>query len=231
MDRHRYILRWPVAFVALTGLHLSLAACAPKPLPPSDAVNSIRASRHNVAPPIVSIVLPRSARNPITNEATLNITNNTNCKLVFPFKGPSLRQFGVDSGRSQTVNVAGGRYEYAVDATSCGAGAQSLYGERASFSPGRTYALSISQQDIRKGGELIVKNNTHADLQMEIGDIKRTVGIGSATIPLPEGTHTATATLRCGRTTFTRAITFEMTQDMIFERTLSCITILQPAHI
>lgn len=229
MNRQYRILMWSITLAAVAGLQFPLTSCSPTSLAPGDAVDSIRASRHNAAPSFVLIGSPLPSRRAIGSPATLVINNHTNCKLGFSLKGPSPRQSWIESEHSETFKVPEGRYEYSADTRLCSGDVRPLYGEGAFFNSGRTYNLSIDQQDIMKGGEVIIENDTGAELQVEVGNIKRTIRVGQTTISLPEGTYTLTVTARCRNRTLRGRSNLEVAQDLVLQRKYSCITTIEPA--
>ncbi len=252
MDKHHHASTGPITFAAIAGLQLSLASCSPgQPSPPPPfipyeitpgdaavakrAVDNIRASRHSTAPAFAPRIIwsffTRTANYPATYPATLTIDNRTDCKLGFYFTGPSPRQFGIEPGQSAKINIAAGSYEFGIDTRLCAGDVRPLYGSDV-FSAGRAYTYLLSRQNPRKGGNFNVRNETGADLRIElrditvgvarieVGHVSRTVGIGPTTIPLPEGTYVGTVTARCG----SEAVRFEMKQGSRYEGRYWCVS-------
>jgi len=174
-----------------------------------------------VAPPFAPSTFLWFFSPTIDSAATLTINNETECKLGFYFKGPSPRQLGIASGQSQTLNVAEGRYEIAIDNRLCPGQVRPhpLYGEDV-FTAGHAYTLSLSQQDIGKAGKFAVKNDTGGTLTVEVDGTYHKVDQGSLTIDLPQGTYIATLMARCG----TKTLKLEVTQGSQHESRIWCVT-------
>lgn len=191
-------------------------------------LDSIRENRHNDAPrskpgnfsstyPDNEIDHGSTAGTPSTSPsrfphqigypATLTIMNGAVCKLGFYLKGPTSRKFGIDSGKSVSLDIAAGSYVFAVDTNLCDSkvGGKTykvppLLGND-DFEAGSSYTLALSQEDIApKTGNFVIENNTGAKLTISVGGVTHTVASGSSSIELPEGSYTAMVSAKCGET-------------------------------
>lgn len=206
MTQHCYVPMRPVTFAAVAGLQCLLVSCSPVILPPSDTVDRIRESQHNSAPTFVVVGSARAFHHTIGQPATVIVNNYTECRLIFSLKGVSPKQSVIEPGRSETFNIAEGRYEYSADTQLCPGDTRPLYGASTLVNPGRTYRLTISQQDIIRGGELVIGNDTNDNLKVEVGKIRRTIGVGTTNIPLPAGTYNVTIKAKCGGATLKKLL-------------------------
>jgi len=224
--------------IAIVSLQLCLTGCSSTQLSPpptfvpyevtpgdaskvKDVVDNIRARPHSVAPPFAPTTFLWFFSPAIGSAATLTINNQTECKLGFYLKGPSPRQFGIASEQSQTVNIAEGKYEFAVDTGLCPGQVRPhpLLGEDV-FTAGHAYTFSISQQDIEKVGKFVLKNDTGGTLTLEIDGTYYKVDQAPLTIDLPQGTYIATLMARCGPKT----LKLEVTQGWQYESRIWCVT-------
>jgi hypothetical protein len=158
--------------------------------------------------------------------ASLIVHNNAECRIEFSLKGPSPAQRGIDAARSEPISVSEGNYEYGVDTRHCSGDVRNLYSPGLLFVPGGRYDVSISQQDITRGGNLVIANTTNADLQVEVRNIRRTIGAGSReTIQLPAGPYSVVMKGRCGNTLLRGTMRVEMEKDLVVGRSISCTTV------
>jgi hypothetical protein len=225
-------------YFAVASLQLYLTGCSstqlsppptfvPYEVTPGDAskvkgvVDNIRARQHSVAPPFAPSNSLWFFSPATTSAATLTITNQTECKLGFYLKGPSPRQFGIASEQSQTVYIAEGKYQFAVDTGLCPGQVRPrpLYGEDI-FTAGHAYTFSLSQEDIGKVGKFVLKNDTGGTLTVEVDGTYYKVDRAPLTIDLPQGTYNATLITRCGPKT----LKVELTQGGQYESRVWCVS-------
>jgi len=130
--------------------------------------------------------------------ANLTITNETKCKLGFYLQGPTSREFGVEVGKSISLDVAAGSYQFGVDTHLCAGKVPPLFGKDA-YEAGSNYTLTLSQENIQpKTGNFVVENNTGAKLTVKVGGTTHTLASGSSSIELVEGSYTAVISAKCG---------------------------------
>lgn len=162
-------------------------------------VDNIRKGQHGKAPPFILSTFYWPA--PMaTYPANLTIRNRSNCQLGFYLNGPSSRQLGVAPNQSETLYLTEGRYEFGVDTNLCAGEVPRLYGED-TFTAGRAYTFTIRDSDLEKVGDFIVSNETNGPLNVNVGNVRRSVTAGATTFRLPEGTHQVTVETRCGTLT------------------------------
>ena len=145
--------------------------------------------------------------------------NETDCQLGFYLQGPSTRNFAVEKGTSETLDVAAGSYKFGVDNHLCPGKLLPQSGNDI-FAAGGSYTLTLSEQVIQpKTGQFEIHNDTGASLTVKVGGATRTVATGSVSIALPVGSYTADITAKCGTTTES----FKITQGETYTGKYWCV--------
>ena len=222
--------------ISLVITHLCLTACSsaqlsppptfiPYEMTPGDAskvkgvVDNIRTRQHGEAPPFHPDNFSWFFSAAVSYAATLTIKNETVCKLGLYLKGPSPRQFGIDSEQSQTIYIREGKYEFAIDTRLCPGPTTPppLYREEI-FTAGQAYNFSLSHKDMEKFGKHVFNNETGGTLTVEINNKSYKIGQKPLSVDLPLGTYTAMVKGQCGAMT----TKIEVVKGRPYESIFSC---------